>query len=119
MNEKQNTERQTRETTKAESEKAVGLSCGLGADDKVLNILLTMQILRYKSDVAKLKLKAFQKLVASDFLLDENAKEWKTIDEKPEYFANIRGKKLIESLFLRHNFPTPSELYSQNYPEEF
>ena len=101
---------------------AVLLSCGLGADDKLsdklLNILLTMQRLRIKSDRAKLKLKAFQKLVATDFTLDENATEWKTIDEKPEYFLDIRGKKLIESLFLRHNFPSPSELYNQNYPKE-
>lgn len=98
---------------------AVKLSCGLGADDKTLNILLTLQRLRYRADVAKLKLKAFQKLVASDFTLEENAKEWKTIDEKPEYFSDIRGKKLIETLFARCNFPSPLEMYNQNYPEEF
>lgn len=105
-------------TTNDGSTEGVGLSHGLGADDKILNILITLQRLHYKVYEAKLKLKAYQKLVASDFTLKENAKEWKTIDEKPEYFSDIRGKKLIETRFLRQNYPTPLELYNQSYPEE-
>jgi hypothetical protein len=70
--------------------------------EKIMSFMLKIQKLKIETSNAEKKWKAYVTLAESDFMLDKNAIESKTIDEKPEHFEDIRGKKLIVSLPLHY-----------------
>ena len=101
MNKKQNTERLTRDTENAESEKAVGLSCGLGAYFSDKYKIRTPESLPpyyyavYKASIISVeimglldKLKAYNKLYENNLNLPQNDEAWKFIDETYEYYQD-------------------------------
>lgn len=48
------------------------------------------------------QVEAYKSLISSDFNLPLNSEHWKFIEESPEFFEDIRGKKLLEEYQSRY-----------------